>query len=89
MNEKEIKGWGDIQIDLNAPLGMVIDMINILNQRLVTVENISKTEGGLTLTEMYQKQAEEELAKRQAKEKETVDLQEQTEKAHNEAYNAE
>ena len=89
MNEKEIKGWGDIQLDLNSPMGMLIDMINVLNQRLVTVENIVKNETGMSLTEMYAAQAKEELAKREAQEKETANLQEQTEKAHNEAYNEE
>ena len=61
---KEIKGWEDIHIDLNTPLGMVIDMINVLNQRLVTIENMVKTDEGITLTETYRKQAEEEYKRR-------------------------
>lgn len=63
-----IKGWKDIQIDLSSPLGMVIDMVNILNQRLVDIEdNIIVDYNGehISLTEVYRKQAEEEYKKRQ------------------------
>ena len=67
----QIRSWRDIQVDLNSPMGMVLDMINVLNQRLATVEDntfVDYEGEKISLTEMYARQAQDELAKRQSEE---------------------
>jgi len=59
--EKQIRGWKDVQITPDMPLSAIVHFANILNQRLVTVEDILKVDGK-TLTEIYAEQAEQERA---------------------------
>lgn len=69
MDEKEIKGWKDVQITPDMPVNVIINFLNILNQRLCAVENLTSTIGPdgkmISLTDLYAIQAAEE-AKRQA-----------------------
>lgn len=69
MDEKEIKGWKDVQITPDMPVNVIINFLNILNQRLCAVENLTSTIGPdgkmISLTDLYALQAAEE-AKRQA-----------------------
>ena len=59
--ERQIQGWRDVQITLNMPLDAIVHFANILNQRLVAVEDILKVDDK-TLTELYAEQAEQERA---------------------------
>ena len=60
------QGWKDVQITPDMPLSMIVGFMNILNQRLVTIENIvtvTDIDGkSRSLTEIYAKQAEAEMA---------------------------
>ena len=64
--EKRIQGWKDVQITPEMPLGAIVHFANILNQRLVAVEDILKVDGK-TLTEIYAEQAEKERAEMEKK----------------------
>ena len=68
-NETRIQGWKDVVLDGNSPLGMLIDFLNVLNSRLVAIEDntfIDYEGEKISLTEMYKREAEAELAKREA-----------------------
>ena len=60
------QGWKDVQITPDMALSMIIGFMNVLNQRLATVENIvtvPDVDGkSRSLTEIYAKQAEAEMA---------------------------
>ena len=60
------QGWKDVQITPDMALSMIVGFMNVLNQRLATVENIVSvpTDDGkmVSLTEIYAKQAEAEMA---------------------------
>lgn len=50
--------WADVEITPEMPLGMLINFINILNQRLVNIENNADIEFNgetMTLTEYYRR----------------------------------
>jgi len=80
-NEKEtqqtqqIQGWKDVQINGQLPLEAILNFFNILNQRLCTVEDLTKVSGpdgsDVTLTELYRLQTEEQMKQAQAKAEET------------------
>ncbi len=59
--ERKIQGWRDVQITPDMPLGAIVHFANILNQRLVAIEDILKVDSK-TLTEIYAEQAEQERA---------------------------
>ena len=59
--ERQIQGWREVQIRPNMPLDAIVHFANILNQRLVTIEDILKVDGK-TLTQIYAEQAEQERA---------------------------
>ena len=59
--ERQIQGWKDVQITLNMPLDAIVHFANILNQRLVAIEDVLKVDGK-TLTQIYAEQAEQERA---------------------------
>lgn len=59
--EKQVQGWRDVQITPDMPLSAIVHFANILNQRLVTVEDLIKVDGK-TLTQIYAEQAEQERA---------------------------
>lgn len=67
MNENvQPQGWKDVQITPDMALSMIVGFMNVLNQRLATVENIVSvpTDDGkmISLTDYYAKQAEAEMA---------------------------
>lgn len=61
--QEQIQGWGDVQINSNMSLDMLVNFLNILNQRLVTVENfvtIPDQKGKMiSITDFYQQQAQQ------------------------------
>lgn len=61
---QEPKGWRDVVITPEMPLGAIVQFFNILNQRLCTIEDnlVVETNNGdkLTLSELYRIQAEVE-----------------------------
>lgn len=75
--QEQTQGWGDVQINSNMSLDMLVNFLNILNQRLVTVENfvtIPDQKGKMiSITDFYQQQAQqtqEAQAQEQAQPKE-------------------
>lgn len=74
--ENKVQGWKDVQITPDMPLTVLVHFLNVLNQRLVTIEDNLKI-GDKSLTQIYAEQAEKErkemaeteMAKPQAEEK--------------------
>ena len=63
--QKKIQGWRDVQITLDMPLPVLVNFLNVLNQRLATIEDqvVVDFEGSKkTLTEVYKIQSEREAA---------------------------
>lgn len=66
--QKTLDGWKDVVITADMPLMALIQMMNVLNQRLAQVEDIVKInyEGQMiSLTELYAIQAEQEKARQE------------------------
>lgn len=65
-NEKKVESWRDVRITVELPLYLIVDFLNSLNQRLSNVEDLVTTvdaEGKpITLTNLYKKQAEDEIS---------------------------
>lgn len=64
------RGWKDVNITVEMPLAAIVSFLNVLNQRLCSLEDLIKvtSEDGqeLTITQIYELQAraaEEERAK--------------------------
>ena len=72
--EKKVQGWKDVVITPDMPLTAIVQFLNVLNQRLCTIEdNLSvEMQNGekLSITEIYRIQAEREM-EAQAKSKES------------------
>ena len=74
--EKKIQSWADVQLTPDMPVSVLVNFLNVLNQRLATIENqvVVDFEGAKkTLTEVYQIQSEREaeaMAKAQAEQAE-------------------
>ena len=70
--EKKIQGWKDVQLSPDMPVSVLVNFLNVLNQRLASIEDqvVVDFEGAKkTLTEVYQIQSEREaeaMAKAQA-----------------------
>lgn len=62
--EQKVQGWKDVVITPDMPLTAIVQFLNILNQRLCTIEdNLSvemPTGEKLSITEIYRLQAEQE-----------------------------
>lgn len=60
------QGWKDVEITPEMSLSMIVGFMNVLNQRLATVENIVSVPADdgkvISLTDYYAKQAEAEMA---------------------------
>jgi len=69
--EVKVQGWRDVQITPDMPLSAIVHFTNVLNQRLVTVEDLLRVDGK-TLTEIYAEQAQKE---REAMEKQMAEEQ--------------
>ena len=69
--QEQTQGWGDVQINSKMSLDMLVNFLNVLNQRLVTIENfvtIPDQNGKMiSITDFYQQQAQ---AQEQAQSKE-------------------
>ena len=61
--EKKVQGWKDVVITPDMPLTAIVQFLNVLNQRLSTIEdNLSvEMQNGekLSITEIYRIQAEQ------------------------------
>lgn len=72
--EKKIPSWADARITVNMPLDLIVNFLNVLNQRLVTIESVVTVQGPdgkmISLSDLYALQSEEE-AKRMAQENQT------------------
>lgn len=73
--EKKPQGWADVQITSQMPLDILVNFMNVLNQRLVQIENVTQVpyeNRMVSLTELYHIQQEEALKQqaKQAQEKE-------------------
>ena len=75
--EKKVQGWKDVVITPDMPLTAIVQFLNILNQRLCTIEdnlNIEMQNGEkLSITEIYRiqtEQAEQEKNKENKEDKE-------------------
>ena len=60
------QGWKDVQITPDMSLSMIVGFMNVLNQRLATIENIVTVPDAdgkpISLTELYAKRVEAEMA---------------------------
>lgn len=71
--QRKIQGWKDVQITADMPLNVLVNFMNVLNQRLVALEDsvtipvdnkmISLTEFYALQAEAQQKAMEEEMSK--------------------------
>ena len=75
--EKKVQGWKDVVITPDMPLTAIVQFLNVLNQRLCTIEdNLSvEMQNGekLSITEIYRiqtEQAEQEKNKESKENKE-------------------
>ena len=75
--EKKVQGWKDVVITPDMPLTAIVQFLNVLNQRLCTIEdNLSiEMQNGekLSITEIYRiqsEQAEQEKNKENKEDKE-------------------
>lgn len=63
--QKKIQGWADVQLSPDMPVSVLVNFLNVLNQRLAAIENqvVVDFEGSKkTLTEVYAIQSEREAA---------------------------
>ena len=72
--EKKVQGWKDVVITPDMPLTAIVQFLNVLNQRLCTIEdNLSvEMQNGekLSITEIYRIQAEQEEQEKNKENKE-------------------
>lgn len=75
--EKKVQGWKDVVITPDMPLTAIVQFLNVLNQRLCTIEDNLTVEmqngEKLSITEIYRIQAEQA---EQEKNKETKENKE-------------
>ncbi len=63
--QKKIQGWADVQLTPDMPVSVLVNFLNVLNQRLAAIESqvVVDFEGSKkTLTEVYAIQSEREAA---------------------------
>ncbi len=75
--EKKIQGWRDVQITPDMPLSVLVNFMNVLNQRLASIEDVTQVpyeNRMVSLTELYAIQAEQE---RKAMEEQQAKAQEE------------
>ena len=72
--EKKVQGWKDVIITPDMPLTAIVQFLNVLNQRLCTIEDnltIEMQNGEkLSITEIYRIQAEQEEQEKNKENKE-------------------
>ena len=73
--EKKVQGWKDVVITPDMPLTAIVQFLNVLNQRLCTIEdNLSvEMQNGekLSITEIYRIQAEQAEQEKNKEDKES------------------
>ena len=71
--DKKVQGWKDVVITPDMPLTAIVQFLNVLNQRLCTIEdnlNVEMQNGEkLSITEIYRIQAEQEKNKEDKEQK--------------------
>ena len=79
--EKKVQGWKDVVITPDMPLTAIVQFLNVLNQRLCTIEdNLSvEMQNGekLSITEIYRIQAEQAEQEKNKENKEDKEDKEQ------------
>ena len=64
--QKQPQGWKDVVFTPDMPLAAIVQFLNVLNQRLCTIEDNLMVEmptgEKISITKAYQLQAEEEMA---------------------------
>ena len=72
IEQNQPQGWKDVVITPDMPLAAIVQFLNVLNQRLCTIEDNTFVEMAngekLSITQIYALQAEQE---QQAQEKQT------------------
>ena len=72
--EKKVQGWKDVVITPDMPLTAIVQFLNVLNQRLCTIEdnlNIEMQNGEkLSITEIYRIQSEQAEQEKNKEDKE-------------------
>lgn len=66
MQEHKFDGWRSAQIDENLPIGGLVQFLNVLNQRLILIEDALTIQDGdnrITLSEYWVKIQKEEYQK--------------------------
>ena len=66
MQEQKFDGWRSAQIDENLPIGGLVQFLNVLNQRLILIEDALTIQDGdnrITLSEYWIKIQKEEYQK--------------------------
>ena len=79
--EKKVQGWKDVVITPDMPLTAIVQFLNVLNQRLCTIEDnltIEMQNGEkLSITEIYRIQAEQAEQEKNKENKENKEDKEQ------------
>ena len=79
--EKKVQGWKDVVITPDMPLTAIVQFLNVLNQRLCTIEdNLSvEMQNGekLSITEIYRIQAERAEQEKNKENKESKENKEE------------
>ena len=79
--EKQVQGWKDVVITPDMPLTAIVQFLNVLNQRLCTIEdNLSvEMQNGekLSITEIYRIQAEQAEQEKNKESKESKENKEE------------
>lgn len=63
--QKQVKGWADVVITPDMPLSVIVNFLNVINERLCAIEDIIQIPFNnkmITLTQFYKVQAEEQAA---------------------------
>ena len=66
MQEQKFDGWRSAQIDENLPIGGLVQFLNVLNQRLILIEDALTIQDGderITLSEYWVRVQKEEYQK--------------------------
>ena len=81
--EKKVQGWKDVVITPDMPLTAIVQFLNVLNQRLCTIEdnlNVEMQNGEkLSITEIYRIQAEQAEQEKNKEDKENKENKEDKE----------
>lgn len=81
LQEPKFEGWRSAQIDENLPIGGLVQFLNVLNQRLILIEDSLTIQDGddrITLSEYWtriQKQEYEKMLEEMQKQQEEQEKQ--------------